>query len=331
MTDTTVDKHPVDRIPPLARLFPLGLQHVLAMYAGAVAVPLIVGGALGFTPQQLTMLINADLFVAGVASIIQSVGFWKFGVRLPLMQGCTFAAVGPMISIGLTPGGAGPTDIYGSVIACGLFMILLAPVFSQLLRFFPPLVTGTVIMIIGLSLMSVTAGWIAPNLNNGQAKIIQPGSPAIEGVSNLSLPGRPVDLAYAAGTLIVILLIERFAPKVIANLSILIGLVIGTLAAIPAGLTDWSHVSSAHWFAFVTPFEFGFPTFPLAGVISMLIVAVVIMTETTGDMVAIGEIVDKPVTPKHLANGLRADGLSTVLGGIFNTFPYTAFAQNVGW
>jgi len=90
----------VDTVPPLGRLFPLGLQHVLAMYAGAVAVPLIVGGALGYSAQDLAFLISADLFVAGVATIIQSVGFWRFGVRLPLMQGVTFAAVGPMIAIG---------------------------------------------------------------------------------------------------------------------------------------------------------------------------------------------------------------------------------------
>ena len=153
-------KHPVDQIPPLARLAPLGLQHVLAMYAGAVAVPLIVGGALvqagKLAASDLPYLISADLFVAGIATLIQSLGFWRFGVRLPLMQGCTFAAVTPMIAIGNQYGIAA---IYGSVIASGIFMMLLAPVFAKLLRFFPPLVTGTVILIIGLSLMPVAAGW----------------------------------------------------------------------------------------------------------------------------------------------------------------------------
>ena len=157
----------VDSIPPLARLAPLGLQHVLAMYAGAVAVPLIVGGALGYSAGDLAFLISADLFVAGIATIIQSVGFWRFGVRLPLMQGVTFAAVGPMIAIGQSQG---IQAVFGATIACGLFMILVAPFFSQLLRFFPPIVTGTVILIIGLSLMRVAAGWIVGRVDRGRRR-----------------------------------------------------------------------------------------------------------------------------------------------------------------
>ncbi len=289
----------VDGIPPLGRLFPLGLQHVLALYAGAVAVPLIVGGALGYSSADLAFLISADLFIAGIATIVQSIGFWRFGVRLPLMQGVTFAAVGPMIAIGLEHG---ITTIFGSVIACGLFMIIVAPFFSQLLRFFPPIVTGTVILIIGLSLMRVAAGWIMP-----------------------------INIAFAFGTLLFIVLIERFAPAAIARVSVLLGLVAGTVAALfVPGMVDWSGVGEAGWFAIVTPFHFGLPTFEIASIVSMVIVGIVIMTETTGDMIAVGEIVEKPVTRRQLADGLRADGLGTVLGGIFNTFPYTAFAQNVG-
>lgn len=302
------DVNTVDTIPPLARLFPLGLQHVLAMYAGAVAVPLIVGGAIGLGPEEMAFLISADLFVAGLATIVQSVGFWRFGVRLPLMQGVTFAAVGPMIAIGNGEGGI--TAIFGATIACGVFMILVAPFFSRLLRFFPPIVTGTVITIIGLSLMDVAAGWIVDGS--------QDGAP-------------PVNVAFAAGTLVLILAIERFAPPAIQRVSVLTGLVLGTIAALfVPGMVDFSAVGDASWFAVVTPFHFGVPTFQVAAIVSMVIVGIVIMTETTGDMIAVGEIVEKPVTPRSLADGLRADGLGTVLGGVFNTFPYTAFAQNVG-
>ncbi|GAA1920802.1 nucleobase:cation symporter-2 family protein [Microbacterium aoyamense] len=300
----------VDSIPPFARLFPLGLQHVLALYAGAVAVPLIVGGALGYSAADLAFLISADLFIAGIATIVQSIGFWRFGVRLPLMQGVTFAAVGPMIAIGLEHG---ITTIFGSVIACGLFMILIAPFFAQLLRFFPPIVTGTVILIIGLSLMRVAAGWIMTGSTEEE-----PGA-------------LPINVAFAFGTLLFIVLIERFAPAALARTSVLLGLVVGTIAALfVPGMVDWSHVGDAAWFAIVTPFHFGLPTFEFASIVSMIIVGLVIMTETTGDMIAVGEIVEKPVDRKQLADGLRADGLGTVLGGIFNTFPYTAFAQNVG-
>ncbi|MFT4213095.1 MAG: nucleobase:cation symporter-2 family protein [Microbacterium sp.] len=300
----------VDGIPPLARLFPLGIQHVLAMYAGAVAVPLIVGGALGYSSTDLAFLISADLFVAGLATILQSVGFWRFGVRLPLMQGVTFAAVGPLIAIGTSEG---ITAVFGATIACGLFMIVIAPFFSQLLRFFPPIVTGTVILIIGLSLMDVAAGWIMD-------------------ASTTDDPGAaPVDVAFAAGTLLFIVLIERFAPPALQRVSVLLGLVVGTIAALfVPGMVDWSGVADAGWFALVTPFHFGLPTFPLAGVVSMIVVAIVIMTETTGDMIAVGEIVDRPLGRRQLADGLRADGVGTILGGVFNTFPYTAFAQNVG-
>ncbi|WP_292831534.1 nucleobase:cation symporter-2 family protein [Microbacterium sp.] len=304
------DDNTVDSIPPLARLFPLGLQHVLALYAGAVAVPLIVGGALGYSSADLAFLISADLFIAGIATIVQSVGFWRFGVRLPLMQGVTFAAVGPMIAIGQQHG---ITTIFGSVIAVGLFMILIAPFFAQLLRFFPPIVTGTVILIIGLSLMRVAAGWIMTGSTTEA-----PGAP-------------PVNVAFAFGTLLFIVLLERFAPAALARVSVLLGLVVGTLVALLVpGMVDWSGVGDAAWFAVVTPFHFGLPTFEIFSILSMLVVGIVIMTETTGDMIAVGEIVDKPVARRQLADGLRADGLGTLLGGMFNTFPYTAFAQNVG-
>ena len=311
-TEPQTEKHPVDQIPPLSRLAPLGLQHVLAMYAGAVAVPLIVGGALiaqgKLQSSDLPYLISADLLVAGIATVIQSLGFWRFGVRLPLMQGCTFAAVAPMIAIGSQ---YGITAIYGSVIASGIFMMVLAPVFAKLLRFFPPLVTGTVILIIGLSLMAVAAGWAG----GGAA------SPDF---------GQPINLLFALLTLLIILAIERFAPPAFQRLSILLGLIIGTLIAIPFGLTDFSGAAEQPWFGVSTPFHFGFPTFEVSAIIAMCIVALVIMTETTGDMLAVGEIVEKRIGPRQLADGLRADGLSTMLGGIFNTFPYTAFAQNVG-
>lgn len=316
MTTTAADApttHQVDTVPPLRTLIPLGIQHVLAMYAGAVAVPFVVGGALiaagKFSGEDLALLINADLLIAGVASIIQSVGFWKFGVRLPMMQGCTFAAVGPMIAIGTGPNGS-IQAIYGAVIACGIFMVVVAPFFSLLVRFFPPLVTGTIILIIGLSLMDVAAGWISANN-------------AEEGATGLNI-------AFAFGTLALIVVIERFAPAALGRVSILLGLVVGTLVAVPFGLADWSDVGSAPWLGISMPFQFGFPEFQVAAIVSLCIVGLVIMVETTGDMIAISEIVDKPLSRQRLADGIRADGLSTVLGGVFNTFPYTAFAQNVG-
>src|SRR5882762_4141470 len=147
-------KHPVDEVLPVPKLAVYGFQHVLAFYAGAVIVPILLASAIGLSTEQLIHLINADLFTCGIASIIQAAGFWKIGVRLPLLQGVTFTAVSPMIAIGMEAGGGteGLVHIYGAVIVAGLFTFLLAPYFSRLIRFFPPVVTGSVILIIGLAL-----------------------------------------------------------------------------------------------------------------------------------------------------------------------------------
>ncbi|WP_127360526.1 nucleobase:cation symporter-2 family protein [Actinacidiphila soli] len=306
----TVEKsaHPVDEVLPAAQLGAFGLQHVLAMYAGAVAVPLIVGGSLGMKGADLAYLITADLLLCGVATLLQCVGWWRFGVRLPIMQGCTFAAVTPMVLIGKD---GGLPAIYGSVIVAGLAMILLAPVFGRLLRFFPPLVTGTVILVIGLSLLPVAGNWAA----GGQ------------GAKDF---GEPKNIALAAGVLVAVLAIQRFAPPFLSRVAVLAGIVLGMVVALLLGFTDFSGVGDADWVGISTPFHFGTPSFQGAAIVSMLVVALVTMTETTGDFIAVGELTGRRIEPRRLADGLRADGVSTVLGGIFNTFPYTAFAQNVG-
>ncbi|MFJ6904464.1 nucleobase:cation symporter-2 family protein [Streptomyces griseoluteus] len=306
---TTAEVHPVDEIPPVRQLAAFGLQHVLAMYAGAVAVPLIVGGALRLSPADLAYLITADLLVCGVATLIQCIGFWRFGVRLPIMQGCTFAAVSPMVLIGTTGGGL--PAIYGSVIVAGLAIMLLAPVFGRLLRFFPPLVTGTVILIIGVSLLPVAGNWAA-------------------GGAGAKDFGAPRNLALAAFVLLVVLAVQRFAPPFLARVAVLTGIVVGVAVAVPLGFTDFGGVTDADWVGISTPFHFGAPEFRVSAIVSMLVVALVTMTETTGDLIAVGELTGREVQPRSLADGLRADGLSTVLGGVFNTFPYTAYAQNVG-
>ncbi|MBV1948843.1 nucleobase:cation symporter-2 family protein [Streptomyces sp. BV129] len=309
MATTAEDVHPVDEIPPPRQLAAFGLQHVLAMYAGAVAVPLIVGGALRLSAADLAYLITADLLVCGVATLIQCVGLWRFGVRLPIMQGCTFAAVSPMVLIGTTGGGL--PAIYGSVIVAGLAIVLLAPVFGRLLRFFPPLVTGTVILIIGVSLLPVAGDWAAGGV----------------GAKDF---GAPRNLALAAFVLAVVLGVQRFAPAFLARVAVLTGIVAGLVVAVPFGFTDFGGVADADWVGISTPFHFGAPEFRVSAIVSMLVVALVTMTETTGDLIAVGEMTGRKVDPRSLADGLRADGLSTVLGGVFNTFPYTAYAQNVG-
>jgi NCS2 family nucleobase:cation symporter-2 len=303
-------RSPVDEVPPPARLLVLGLQHVLVMYAGCVAVPLIVGSALGLDTRTIGLLVNADLVVAGIITLIQTLGIGKIlGVRLPVVTGATFATVTPMILIGQNFGLPG---VYGSMIVSGIFGLLVAVPFSKIIRFFPPVVTGTVITIIGLSLISAAAGLIAGN---------DPDSPGYGDLTGLGL---------AAGIVLLIILITRFVRGFFGQIAVLTGLVAGALVAIPMGLTDFSGVAGAPWFGMAPPFLFGAPEFPLAGVISMCVVMLVIFAESTADMLAVSEMTGEPLTPGRIARGLAADGFSGVLGGTLNSFPDTIFAQNVG-
>lgn len=308
MADTNTPIAPVDEMMPAGKLFILGLQHVLAMYAGAVAVPLIIAGAAGLTKSQTAFLINADLFTCGLATLLQTLGIWKIGIKIPVIQGVTFAAVTPMV-IMATSGGM--PLIFGSVMAAGLFTFLIAPYFSKLIRFFPPIVTGSIITIIGISLLPVAANWAAGGIGNPQY-------------------GAGSFIAIAAIVLLTILLINKYFKGFVAHISVLLGLAVGLLVAIPFGLVSFSGVTDASWVGLDYPFAFGMPKFEVGAILAMILVMVVVMVESTGDFLAIGQIVGKKIGEKELASGLRADGLATMLGGVFNAFPYTAFAQNVG-
>ncbi|MCJ2094263.1 purine permease [Methylobacterium sp. J-072] len=300
---------PVGRVGPLA-LGLLGLQHVLVMYAGAVAVPLIVGRALKLAPEQVAMLVSADLFAGGLATLVQSWGLPGIGVRMPVMMGVTFAAVTPMIAMGSNPE-IGLAGIYGAVIAAGLFALLVAPLVGRLLPLFPPVVTGTIILVIGISLMRVGVNWAAGGV----------GNPAY---------GAPVYLAIAAFVLCVILAITRYGTGFVNSASVLIGIIVGMVVAGFFGLVDLGHVASAPWFDVVRPFAFGWPSFDPVSVVTLSIVMIVVMIESTGMFLALSEICADPVDAARLTRGLRGDGLGTVIGGIFNTFPYTSFSQNIG-
>lgn len=286
----------------------IGLQHVLAMYAGAVLVPLIVGGALKLTPEQLTYLISIDLLTCGVATLLQ---VWKnkfFGIGLPVMLGCTFTAVGPMIAIGSKHG---ITAIYGAIIVSGIIVVLISSIFSKLVKFFPPVVTGSVVTIIGLTLIPVAFNDMA----GGQ------GSADFGNIKNVVL---------AFGVLAIIILLNKFTTGFIKTISILIGIIIGTLIAAMMGMVDFAKVGEADWIHGITPFYFGMPTFDLTSIITMTLVAIVSLIESTGVYLALGDITNKKVSEKDLANGYRAEGIASVIGGIFNSFPYTAYSQNVG-
>src|SRR4051812_4089260 len=307
--------HPVDEVLPPTRLAVYGAQHVLAFYAGAVIVPILLAGAIGLRGEDLVYLISADLFTCGIASIIQAIGFWNIGVRLPLLQGVTFTAVAPMISIGQSEGGGvdGLLHIYGAVIVAGVATFLFAPYYSRLLKLFPPVVTGTVITVIGVALLPVAAQ---------QAGGGDPTAKDFGSFQNLELAGV---------TLLFIIVVQRlWRGRFLATIAVLSGLVFGTVVATVFGITDFSGVSDAKALGVTTPYHFGAPTFGIAAIVSMLIVMFITAVETTGDVFATGEIVEKPIRRNDIARAIRADGLATTLGGVLNSFPYTCFAENVG-
>ncbi|WP_337019643.1 nucleobase:cation symporter-2 family protein [Oceanobacillus massiliensis] len=286
----------------------LGFQHVLAMYAGAILVPLIVGESLGLTSEQLTYLVAIDILMCGVATILQVVSNRYFGIGLPVVLGCTFTAVGPMIAIG---GQYGISAIYGAIIVSGVFVVLISGFFGKLVRFFPPVVTGTVVTIIGITLIPVAIN----NLGGGE------GAPDFGSLTNISL---------GFGTLLFIILMYRFAEGFVKSISILIGLIVGTIAAACMGRVDFTAVAEASYFHMVQPFYFGSPTFEWSAIITMVLVAMVSLVESTGVYFALSDITEKKLDEKDLSKGYRAEGLAIFLGGIFNAFQYTAFSQNVG-
>ena len=350
---STTAVHPVDERLPTGRLTALGLQHVLVMYAGAVAVPLIVGRALQLTPEQVALLISADLFCCGIVTLIQSLGFGRhFGIKLPVMMGVTFAAVGPMVAFAnAQPGVDGARAIFGAIIGAGVLAILIAPLMSRLLRFFPPVVTGTIIAIIGISLMRVGVGWamggpahLAQSVDVPRLVAMVDGAKeaaSAAGTELKRLPG-PIpmvdnpaygaldNMAIAGVVLLLILLLVKYTKGFVANISVLLGIVFGCVIAVAAGKMHFDKVAKANWFDVVTPFAFGMPTFDLVMILTMTLVMIVVMIESTGMFLALSDITGKKIGQKELAAGLRTDGLGTVIGGVFNTFPYTSFSQNVG-
>lgn len=286
----------------------LAIQHVLAMYAGAVIVPLIIGGALKLSGTQLTYLVSIDILTSGIATILQ---VWQnrfFGIGLPIVLGCTFTAVGPIIAIG---GQYGLSAVYGSIIASGLIVILIASFFGKLVKFFPPVVTGSVVTIIGITLIPVAMN----NVAGGQ------GSRDFGSVSNLVL---------AFGTLLFIIVLYRFFKGFIRSIAILLGLIAGTIAASFMGKVNLVAVGDASWFHMAKPLYFAAPSFEVAPIITMTLVAIVSLVESSGVYFALSDITGRKLKEKDLVKGYRAEGLASIIGGLFNSFPYTTYSQNVG-
>ncbi|HEP6063648.1 nucleobase:cation symporter-2 family protein [Streptococcus pyogenes] len=283
----------------------LGLQHVLSMYAGSILVPIMIAGALGYSARELTYLISTDIFMCGVATFLQLKLTKHTGVGLPVVLGCAFQSVAPLFIIGAQQGSGA---MFGALIASGIYVILVAGIFSKIARFFPPIVTGSVITVIGLSLVGVAMGNMGDNVKEPTAQSMM-----------LSLL-----------TIVIILLVQKFTKGFVKSISILIGLVAGTLVSAMMGLVDTTPVVEASWIHVPTPFYFGMPTFEITSIVMMCIIATVSMVESTGVYLALSDLTNDQLDEKRLRNGYRSEGIAVFLGGLFNTFPYTGFSQNVG-
>ncbi|MCR3718722.1 MULTISPECIES: nucleobase:cation symporter-2 family protein [Prauserella salsuginis group] len=304
-------ERPEDERLPLGKLATFGLQHVLTMYGGLIAVPLIVGGAAGLSADRTAVLVTASLFIGGLATVLQSVGLPFLGSKLPLVQGVSFASVATMVAILAGPGNDLST-VAGSIVAASILGFVVAPFFARIIRFFPPVVTGVVITAIGLTLVPVAADW------------------AMGGDSESDDYGSLANIGLAFLTLVIILLLSKVGSATLSRLSILLGLVGGTLVGALLGLTDFSEVGSGSPVAAPEFLAFGVPEFDIASIISMTIVILVIKTETAADIIAVGEIIGTSVDRRRIANGLRADMLSSAAAPLFGSFTQSAFAQNVG-
>ena len=244
--------------------------------------------------------------MCGIATFLQV--YKGIGIGLPVVLGCTFTAVTPMIMVGSKHG----IDVlYGSLFASGIIIVLISPFFSYLVKIFPPVVTGSVVTIIGITLMPVAMN----NLAGGQGN---------------KHYGAPINILLGLITLIIILVIHRLSSGFIRSIAILLGLVIGTIIASFFGLVNIGAVHESNWFELPKPFRFAGFKFEIGSILLFVIVGIVSLIESTGVYSALSEITNTKIERKDISKGYRAEGIAIVLGSIFNAFPYTAYSQNVG-
>lgn len=299
---------PADEVLPLRQMILLGIQHSAVAYVGCIAVPLIIASGLGLSQSATVILISTTLFCTGIATLLQTIGVRKVGVKLPILQGVAFSAVAPVIAIGSMPG-VGLPGVAGAVMAAGVYTIFAAPFVGQLRRFFPPIVTGCIVTGIGLQLLPAAYHWIGA------------GGQGANGLLFLGL---------ALFVLLIILLLNRFGSFMLRNMAVLIALIAGGFVTVGLGTYDFGLVKDTAWVSIPTPFYFGLPTFSIVPIFTMIIVLTVQMVESMGLFIAIGDIAKKDIGTRETIDGLRANGVASAIAGCFAAFPFIAFMENVG-
>lgn len=306
--ETTINlTYGVDDNPTLLQKILFGLQHIFAAFGGIIVVPLVISSALGFDAKTATAVISASILAAGIATLIQAKGVGPIGSKVACIMGTDFTFVSPSISIGSVLGLPG---IIGATILGAFFEIILSYFIKPLMKFFPPIVTGTVVCLIGLTLLPVSIDWLAGGY----------GSPDYGSLKNISI---------AMFVLVFTLILNRYGKGILSSASILIGMVVGYIICIPLGLVDFSTMKEASWISIPKIFEHGI-TFNLKALIAFIPAYFVTTIETVGCLKAIGETSNIDMDEKRIGAGVLADGVGSIVGGFVGAFPNTSFSQNVG-
>ena len=284
-----------------------GLQHIFAAFGGIIVVPLVIATSLGFDSKVTTALISASILGSGLATIIQAKGVGKVGARVACIMGTDFTFVSPAISVGSVLGLPG---IIGATILGSLFEVILSFFIKPLMKFFPPLVTGTVVALIGLTLLPVSIDWAAGGAGSANYASLE-------------------NLAVAMFVLVITLLLNNYGKGMISSASILIGIVVGYLVCIPLGLVDFNPVKEASWLSFPKILQFGV-TFDAKAVMAFIPAYFVATIGTVGCLKAIGETSNIDIGDKRVAAGVLSDGVGSALGGLVGSCPNTSFSQNIG-
>ncbi|MBN6710021.1 purine permease [Haemophilus haemoglobinophilus] len=299
----------VEDKPPFGLSLLLAAQHLLAALGGIIAVPLVLGNVLQLSTQDTIILVNAALLVSGVVTIIQCRGLGPIGLRLPSVMGTSFTFVAAALAIGFSD--AGVAGILGASLVGSLVMIIGSFFMPYIRKLFPPVVTGTVVMMIGLSLIPVAVDWFA----GGQ-----------RGDANYATPE---NLLMASFVLVIVVVLVQWGKGIFSAAAIVIGMLTGYVVALALGWVSFEGVKSAQIFAVPQPLHFGLE-FPISGIIGMSIAYLVTIVESSGNFLALGNATKTEITGKHLRGGVLCDGLGSALAAIMSTTPFSSFSQNIG-
>lgn len=308
--NNSVVLYDIEDKPPLGKAIPMGIQHVLAMFLGNVAPPLILAGAVGSVTGETTFLVQMALIVAGIATLVQAFPIGPVGARLPIVMGTSFAFLGPLIGIGSQFGLAA---VFGTALIAAPVEMVMGVTLDRFRKYFPPLVTGIVVMLIGLTLIPTGMDYAA-----GAS-----AGPGAEGYASL------MNLGLAGLVLVTTVVLNQFFEGFLRVISVFVGITVGYVAAIAMGVVDFSGLATAGWITVPTPLKYGL-SFPPSAVLTMAFLYIVTGMETIGDISGTVSATGRDATREELRGGLLADGVMSMFGAVFNAMPNTSFSQNVG-